>query len=433
MSVKLPREIDYASKPSSLPQGTSCINTVVVPSNGSSFNAATQDVIIFDLPSRGYLVPSSMYIRYKLTTSGYSGATSIRGTPYAALFSKLETLIGSQVVESINQYGQLINMLVNLKMNNSAKAGMAAAFGYADSATASSVALTNVNCNGRLMASTAPDNSFLSGPLGCLFSNADKLIPLKHMAGCRIQLTMDALANIFYAVTTTPTGAVISNMELCFDLIDFPSDVDVAVASMVDNTGKIHIKSQSYISSGQTLASGSLGSLELIYNYRLASIKSLFLNQSGVAGTSLNKAYDSFDCTANNGSYQFFVASMPYPQRPLSTIQNRAGILVETASALGPAHDVTTNNLSVTPATFAYVVNGTTTIAAPAQFWVATNTERISSNGVMLSGVSSQNSPISVRLDIGTATAAALTLQLIALYDAIIEVDVANKQVSLLQ
>jgi hypothetical protein len=36
-------------------------------------------------------------------------------------------------------------------------------------------------------------------------------------------------------------------------------------------------------------------------------------------------------------------------------------------------------------------------------------------------------------MDITTATAAALTLQLIALYDAIVEVDVANKQVSILQ
>jgi hypothetical protein len=278
-----------------------------------------------------------------------------------------------------------------------------------------------------------PDNSFLSGPLNCLFANADRLVPLKFMPGCRIQLTMDALANIFYAATTTPTSAIITNMELCFDLIDFPADVDMAVASMSDAAGKIHIKSQSFVSSGQTLANGSVGSLEFIYNYRLASIKSLFLNQSGTAASSLNKAYDSFDCTAGSGSYQFFVASMPYPQRPLSTAQNRAGILTETSSALGPAHDINTNQLGVSPATFARNVGDTTTIALPAQFWVASNTERLSSNGVLLSGVSSQNSPISLRMDITTATTAALTLQLIALYDAIVEVDVANKQVSILQ
>lgn len=430
--MKLPREIDYASKPSSLPLGTSCISTVVVPSNGSSFNSATQDIIIFDLPSRGYIVPSSMYIRYKATTSGYAGATSYRGTPAYAPFAKLETIIGSQVVESINQYGQLCNIIVNLKMNNSGKSGLAPGLGYADSATTASVALTNVNCNGRLLPAT-PDNSFFSAPLGCLFSNADKLVPLKFMPGCRIQLTMDALANIFYAATTTPTACTITNMELCFDLIDFPASVDEAVLSMADGNGKIFVKSQSYLSSGQTMASASQGSLEFIYNYRLASIKSLILNQSGTGATSLNRAYDSFDFTKGNGAYQFFVASMPYPQRPLSTVQNKAGILTELASTMGPAHDVLTNQLGVSPASFARVDGDTSTIALPAQFWVGTNTERLSTNAVMLSGVSSQNSPISLRIDLGTATSNAGVLQLIALYDAIIEVDVANKQVSILQ
>lgn len=430
MAMKLPREIDYVgAKPSSLPNGTSCISTVVVPSNGSSFGAT--DIIQLDLPSRGYIVPESMYIRYKIVTTGHAGATSIRGTPVYTPFQKLETLIGSQVVESINNYGQLCNMIVNLKMNNSSKNGMAASLGYADNATAASVNLTNINCNGRLLAAT-PDTSFLAGPLGCIISNADKLVPLKFMPACRIQLTIDSLANIYYAATTTPTSLAITNFELCFDLVDFPAEVDAAVASMADANGKLFIKSQSYLSSGQSLPQNSVGTLEFIYNMRLASIKSLFLQNYG---TSLNRGYDAYDVTgAAGGDYQFFIASLPYPQRPLSTIQNKAGVLTELLSAFGPAHDLISSQCGISPSN-AFVQLGTaTTVAAPAYFFVGTNTERLSTNAVMLSGVSSQNSPISVRINIGTSTGAnTCVTQLTALYDAVFEIDIANKQVAILQ
>lgn len=427
MALKLPREVDYlGSKPSSLPNGTSSISTVVVPSNGSSFTAG--DIIQLDLPSRGYLVPSSMYIRYKVLASGHAGTTAVVATPAYTFFTKLETLVGSQVVESINNYGQLCNMIVNCKMTPSQKVGVANAYGYAEASP--SVALTNVNVNGGVIGAT-PATNYYSAPLNCIFANADKLVPLKFMPAGRIQLTVDTIANIYQSATTEPTAFTISNVELCIDLVDFPAEVDGAVASMADANGKVFIKSQSFISSGQNLASGSIGSLEFIYNFRLASIKSLFLLPSGTA--SVNRLYDAFDATTGNGSYQFFVASMPYPQRPISTLQNRAGVLMELGTAFGPAHDLMTSQFGIPPVGWSYATNGVTTIQAPAQFYIGTNTERLSTNAVMLSGVSSQNSPISVRLDIGTATASALTLQLIAMYDAVIELDVANKQVAILQ
>jgi hypothetical protein len=92
-----------------------------------------------------------------------------------------------------------------------------------------------------------------------------------------------------------------------------------------------------------------------------------------------------------------------------------------------------TTNFAITPVNFAYTNTATTTNVAPGMFFVGVNTERLSSNAVMLSGISSQNSPISLRIDLGTATTNAQTLQVIALFDAIIEVDIANKQVAVLQ
>jgi len=428
MSV-LPKEIAYSAKPTSLPKGTSCISAVVAPSNGNQFFESGQ--VIFDLPSRGYLVPESMYIRYRYNiTSVASASVVIRGTPVYQPFQRLETIIGSQTCESITNYNQLSHMLVNCRMNVAQKVGYSSALGVGTSASTFSFD----NCNGRTIPDSATTAFSVSAPLGSLLSNCDHLYPLKYSPSVRIQLTLDSIANIFTA-TTLPTTANFSltNVELCFDMIEFSAEVDNAVASMVDDRGKIMVKSQSYLSSGQTANAGAQGSLEYIYNLRLASIKSLFLYPSGSHANSVNKFIDALDITSGAGAYQFFVASLPYPPRPLSTTLAKNAILTELSSAFGPAHDILTTNFAITPVNFAYTNTATTTNIAPGMFFVGVNTERLSSNSVMLSGISSQNSPISLRVDITNATTNAQTLQVIALFDAIIEIDVANKQVAVLQ
>ena len=431
MSV-LPKEIAYvSSKPASLPKGTSCISAVVAPSNGNTFNETGQ--IIFDLPSRGYLVPESVYIRYRLNvTTAATSTTVVRGTPVYQPFQRLETIIGSQTVESITNYNQLAHMMVNCRMNIAQKVGYSSALGIGTAASA----FTFSDVNGRTLPDNAATSYSVSAPLASLLSNCDHLFPLKFSPAVRIQLTLDAIANIFSITAgSLPASATffLSNVELCFDMIEFSPEVDNAVASMVDERGKIMIKSQSYLSSGQTVAAASQGSLEFIYNLRLASIKSLFLYPSGTHATSVNKFIDGLDVTSSNGAYQFYVASLPYPPRPLSTALQKNCILTELSAAFGPAHDLLTTNFAITPVNFAYTNTATTTNAAPGMFWVGVNTERLSSNHVMLSGISSQNSPISLRVDLNTATTNAQVLQVIALFDAIMEIDVANKQVAVLQ
>jgi hypothetical protein len=426
--MSLPKEINY-SKTSSLPKGTSTLSCVVSPANGASFGESQQ--IQFNLPSRSYLVPESMYLRYKIAFTGQTADADVKGSfPAFTPFQRLETLVGSSVVESISNWHQLNEMLMTCKVNYGQKAGLAYQMGVG--LTSGATAFTFDNMNGHDLIVTT-DTYYNAIPVNCLFANADRLVPLKYMAASTIQLTTDTIANMCYAATTLPTAVAITNLELCFDLVDFNADVDDAVASMVDERGKLMIKSQSYLSSGQNTAAVSSGSLEYIYSMRLASIKSLFLIMSGTHANSINKIFDSLDITAGNGSYQFFVASAPYPSRAISTVLNKAGVMAELSNAFGPAHDLISTNFSITPAEFLKVNTSTTTIVQPAKFYVGTNTERLSTNSVLLSGVSSQNSPISVRIDINTATTNSQVLNLVALFDAIIEIDVATKQVQILQ
>ena len=86
----VPREVDFSARPNSLPPNTQNIDVVVAPSNGSSFSS-DGDIIQFQLPSRGFLIPSTLYLRYKCAVVSSTNKQEMRGTPaYTPLFvSKL--------------------------------------------------------------------------------------------------------------------------------------------------------------------------------------------------------------------------------------------------------------------------------------------------------------------------------------------------------
>ena len=436
MATVLPKEINY-QQPASLPEGTQSNSIVASPVNGQTFGPSS--IVQFDLVQRGYMVPESMYIRYKLTAVGSAAAAAtnyIRATPVYTFFARSEIIVGSQVVESIQNYNQLCNMLVNCRMNYAQKVGLASAFGYTD-ATQGTYAFnfSNAAPNGGSLSTTtvAGSSQFFSAPLGNLLSNCDNLVPLKFMPSCRVQLTLETLANAIQSTANPIVSFTLSNLELCYDVIEFNPMVDQAISQRAG--GMITIKSQSYLSSGVTLPAASSGSLEFVFNNRLASIKSLFTHLSGTVQTvALNLLFDSVDCTGTaGGDYQWFVAGTPYPPRPISTVLNKAGASMELSNAFGPAHDLLTSNFAITPTEFNSGNTTTTTQNLMGKFYLGSNVEKLSTNNALLTGISSQSSPISFRVSIGTATTNAQVIQLICLYDALLQVDMGSKTLVVMQ
>ena len=70
-----------------------------------------------------------------------------------------------------------------------------------------------------------------------------------------------------------------------------------------------------------------------------------------------------------------------------------------------------------------------TTLTEPAKFIVGVNLEKIH-GGALLTGISTQNSAITVLVSTTTATAQAHTVNLILSYDALVEINVDSRQVS---
>lgn len=423
MSVILPSSVSYGESLPALPDNTQCINVAAAPTNGASFSSGQQ--IYLDLINRGFLVPDSMYLSYSYAATNLVNAEMI-GCPAVTPFNRLDVQVGSQTIDTIQGYNIFYHMLTNLTYDVAQKFGNQVSLGYFNSATVGAGAVPTLEqLDGRQL--VVNETGSFAFPLVSLLSNAEKLIPLFAMPQVRIVLTMEAIANMFTQNVATPTAFTISNVQLRYKVVDFGGAVEQIVLGSAD---KLYIKSQSFALSSQTLAANSSGFIELVYNLRYASVKSLFaINGNRATGTS-NGAFDSVDLTSSNGDYSFSVGGVLYPPAPINTRTAKAMAMLELRSAVGSIFDKA-NNMSINQVEFNFSSTAAaTTFQAPGKFYVGTSTERLNSNN-LLTGISTQNSPISYRINTGTSIGANnSTVSLVVNYDALIEVDTLTRQVA---
>jgi len=414
----LPLSVSYQQGAPSLPPNSRAIDVVCRPSNGQTF--AENSTIRWDLPSTGFIVPDSMYIRYKYAFTNVAGA-QMKGVPVYSPFATLRAYVGSNQVETINSYNQTAHMLVNLSHTIADKAGLMAGYGYFQNTGTP----TTADYDGRTLVGGNEVGSF-SAPLPCMFSNCDKYIPAFAMSQLGIELVVSTLADMFKPVAgVIPTAITLTNVELCYTQVSMGSEVE----ALVRQSGLTHIKTTSYVNSASTLASGSSGSVSLVYNQRLASIRSAFLFMSLPQTATTNGEFDSVDITSNNGSYQIIVAGTAYPQTPHNTANAKAGIFQALRGSVGTIYDAHANT-SINSVEWNYISSASTTFNEPAKFIVGTDLQIVGGNDYILSGISTQNSAISAVITLGTATSQLHNVHLILAYDALLEVDFASGMTS---
>ena len=433
----LPSSVNYAEVLPSLPENATRYSVALQPTNGSLFGPSSQ--IQFQFPNRGYLIPDSVYLRYKVlyvnTAAGIvtSKTISIPGTPFFSPFQRLELQFGSVTVDSINNYNQVCNMLTNCTMDWVQKYGNQSNYGYS-SIGASNIATTEemdgyvINSNGIAYSQSLS----LAGPLPCLLTNVvDKLIPLFDMPTISLILTTDSNSNIINNSPSATATMTLTNCELCFDFIELGSEVDAMVRGMGD---KIYLKSQSFSNSSVTMPSAANGSQSYIFNQRYASVKGAILTFSGnntdITNFTTTGLFDSRDPTSNNGSFSLNVSGVQYPQKPYSTLNNRSAMLLELRKVIGSIY-YKNNSLAINAREFASVDATVCESTVPGKFYVGFNLQKLHSNA-LLTGISTNNSNITVNIESGTAISATVprTLNLNLAYDALIEIDIVNKQSS---
>ena len=444
---RLPKSVDYSTPLATLPDGT--VNYLVssTPINNSQFTPGS--TIIVDLNNvPGFLDPASLSFRYKYTavtsTMASVAATSVQsnigivGCPAYTPFLRVDVLANSAVVESINNYNSLATMLTNVGLSVADKLGQQYSLGYAG--TGGDTTMSNqtntdgiiLQTSGTATQAAATYANYISAPLiGCSLAYAEKLVPLDYV-NWRIQLTLDSLANIGSQLSTDIGLAsyTITNFEIVYNQIQFPMQINQQIKM---SNPKIRIKTKSFGVGSQSLPSGSAGTVNLYYNLRYASVRSLFLISAPSTNISASRSMESVDPTADNGSIQFAIGGVVMPQNPLSTITNKAGVLNELRRAMGSIYEKN-NSMAIGASEFLENVGSATSITIPGKFYVGINTQKLTeSQDYMFTGVSSANSQINVILSLGTATGVGLNAYLIVNYDSIFEIDTLTRQLNYIQ
>ena len=446
---RLPKSVDYSQPLATMPDSTMNYIVTNTPTNGSSFSPSS--TIIVDLNNvQGFLDPASLSFRYKYTAVTASKATAVTtieqnagivGTPCFTPFLRLDVLANSAVIESINNYNSLANMYLNCTYDIAQKFGNQVSMGFAG--TSGDLNMDNqedtdgiifISTDGGSFSAQTVSN-FVSAPLVCCsLSNCEKLVPL-NACSWRLQFTLDALSNIGsnLANDAALTAYTITNFEVVYNQIQFPSNVHQQIMSIP----KIRIKTKSFGVGTQPIAADATGTVNLYYNLRYASVRSLVLACGGSSTTlSANKLMDAVDPTGTaGGTIQFSCNGLVMPQNPYNTITNRSAILNELRRAvMGNIYDKN-NSLSIGATEFNRTSATATSIYIPGKFYVGVNTQKLTDSvDYMFTGISSANSQINVILNIGTApTGNALTALLFVSYDALYEIDPLTKQLNYIQ
>ena len=424
----LPTQINYNEPLLRLPENTTNFLASALPTNGSTFGPGS--IAQVDLQTnRGFLDPASLSIRYKVVVTNSANASpKLVGTPAYTFINKFVSYVNSQTIETISNYNTVANLLTNIKLSTAQKLGQQYSLGYLSATPI--LAVDNEEIDGRTCSATS-DDFYLSAPLYSLLGNSEKLIPLFLLQNMRMEFTFESLANISsnLAADVKATGYTISNFEVVYNVIDFGAEIQRQIMS---ENPQILIKTSSYNTSIAPIALGTNGNINLIYNLRYASIKSAFLNFGGTStddiSGSANKNMDSFDITRSSGDYSLQISGISYPQKALSALSNRAGIFNELRRAMGSLFN-NNNSMAINTLEFGKEDGSGTEITVPAKFWVGFNLQKLTiESKAFFSGVSTNNSPITAIINTNTATTQAYNAMLIAVYDAIIQIDTQTKQ-----
>lgn len=439
MAMVLPQEINYASIPS-IPPNTTSREVVLQPINGSVFSPSSMIEIQFPNGQGDYMDPASLYYRFKITVSNAGTATVagsdwLRGAAALTTLSRVETYSGSQLLESINEYGMITNDLSAITMDQAQRYGQAYNMGLTTDVVSSGVGVGEFSSDYTYLPvvnSTTPYTIYVAFPvLNCL-SQADKLVPLGRMGNIIMRFTTETAANLFRIATG---GALltytISNFELCYTAVHMSDEVE----NMLYASGeKFYIKSCGWASSANSISAGTNGQVELSYPLRYSSIKSLFAHFSP-SGTTWGK-YDSValqNTAIGNGQarYQFTVNGVPVLSRELDTLYNPAGILCELRKAVGGLSSKT-NSMSIAKNEFERFENDTvgisTTRYIPGRHIVAVNCETLpGASGSLLTGISSSSSNITFRTLCNITNL--VTVLVYINYDLLLEVDPVMRSV----
>jgi hypothetical protein len=298
----------YTQKPSAI--ASRSIRSSIAPSNGSSFAGQNAQTIRLSIPcgvAGQYLNPGQTFLKFSVDM-GVSGV-KVDGSIYQ-MFQRLVISHNGVVLETIDAYGFLANMLLDLNVNNSQRArDQNVMLGTLD------------DSQGIAMAAPGTKTWFNMPILSAFFSMNDKYLPLSSLQGdLNIEFTLDP-AGFVWGATPANTNYTVADVELLAEIVELDPAVDSAIRKeTLSRDGAFKIPMTSWRNYNTTIA-GSQTAASLLVPIKVNSMKNILIgmrNQESVTSATASKwariGGDTFK------SWWSSIGSHQQPAKPVNNI-----------------------------------------------------------------------------------------------------------------
>jgi len=467
-------DCQYNLKPSAIRSRS--YRSSVVPSNKSVFSP--QDVAIFAISGgrrNTYLDTTQSYMRFTIKNNDTTASTgsTLAGQSYfnldnnaACVINRLDIFHASNLIETIQNYNQLMTIFMDTNMNSSQKLGLSCAYGSTPTVGGSGADISRQgmplfgtiwNTTGAAASNTAAQQQTFCMPIisGAIGLGAEKFLPLGKLSDdIRCEFTLESQLNaVVYNKAPNAAWSVTSfELELC--IVELSDEGQAMVDSYTSPEMPIYIHSNSWRSYTSNLPSGTSGGVSLLVPARFGSLKTIYLaprRASETAGSDLATSYTlSSRVNPNFAQYWWRVGSALLPAKyvVLENSTNTGGYGEAFMELQKTFHSVSSpENASVLPANIYNVAGSgtstTTVLLTPATAFTtgvygpsATSSSYLNGfligqelesfalrSDVLLSGYNTLSQNIFFEAQINTPTPTAYTLNFFAGFDQIIVIE----------
>lgn len=342
MATAITRQLNYALKPSA-PRG---IRTKrVIPSVGSNPSAgiAMGETVIFYLPAglaNTVMDGQTAYLKFNLQITSTAGAAANHtvSTDFTAssIIRRLDVYgPGGSLLESVDRYGTLSNVLYDLSCSASEMYGQSPLIGSADGManTDNRIGYSIAQTHGA--AGNVTTNTVFCVPLlSSLFQLQESYFPLYACADdFRIEIVLDTQVNAFVVPATaniTATVCTIVNPEIHVDYVQLEPSVIEQMKSVYAGRDLV-LHGSSWHTYENTIPDTTSGTYNSVLPCKAMSAKALLatfrtLGTTGVAaGFTQSSRTNPF--LGALSTWNLNVGGMRFPQRPITV--SRAGDVSE--------------------------------------------------------------------------------------------------------
>ena len=325
----IPANLKYQSKTESAPARRYL--TQIQPQGGTTFGQT--DTVIINIPTRNNtaLVPSESYLKgtLNLVVGTATTATTLETCGFHAFIQRLRIFHGSNLLEDIDNYGQMAKILFDYQVSEDAVKGRFSVTAgtnpdYTQSATDASN-VTSVN-RGRALGALTPAGTFsypfainLVSLVGTLAG--DKYLPLWQMtaAPLRIELVLQSSAErALMRLGGAITSFNISSVNYCGEFLELPDSAISAINSASSSPMQMVVPSWRSYTNSATVPTGTQTQVSFPIPAKFSSLKNIIVATRNNASVGVSGEFPLSHCafgvgTSSSIGYQFRIGSEVLP------------------------------------------------------------------------------------------------------------------------